>query len=385
LILIWEAVFLDLQQNLIFAPSNRNNSKKRMAKPTTYIEASATGKTGTIKLISRISTYSDNSSSLTIKSVVDDFLKTGVSDVEVYINSIGGDCFEATEMCNDLKRLPKVTLKIGAVAASAATYFMTQFPSVAYPNSQIMIHRPKLGTYGDVVIVTADLKLLQNVTDDYKTAYSTKMNKTVDQIESDYFAKGDFWMTANEAKAAGLLDEVLTNNEEVTAENIKVLEAVAAPIIPIINKNNKNMDRLKLIARLKLAADATDVEIEAALASLEAKANKTESLEASAKLATEATVKSLVATAIKEKKITADMEPTYTKLATADFEGTKTILEAMQGAPKLSAELEEGATASGQEKWTMEEYQEKNPEALAKLMTENPKKFAELEAAYFGQ
>jgi hypothetical protein len=79
------------------------------------------------------------------------------------------------------------------------------------------------------------------------------------------------------------------------------------------------------------------------------------------------------------------MEPTYTKLATADFEGTKTILEAMQGAPKLSAELEEGATASGQEKWTMEEYQEKNPEALAKLMTENPKKFAELEAAYFGQ
>lgn len=354
-----------------------------MSKPRTFIEASAAGTTGTIKIIDRIGEWSQ-SSSATIRTIVDDYLKTSVTDVEVYINSAGGNCFEATEMCNDLKRLPNVRLKIGAVAASAATYFMTQFPSSAYPNSQIMIHRPRLGTYGDIVTIKADLKLLENTTEEYKSAYSTKMNKTVEAID-EYFAKGDYWMTANEAKMEGLLDIVLDNKEEVTAESIKILEAVAAPIIPKINNENKiQMERTVLISRLRLSADATDAQIEAALTALEVKAGKTEGLEATAKSTLEANVKTLVDKGVVDKKFTADLAPHYTKLATADFEGTKTIIEAMQGVTKLSAELEEGVTAAGREKWTMEDYQSKDPEALMELMTKDPEKFKTLEAAYFG-
>jgi ATP-dependent Clp protease protease subunit len=354
-----------------------------MSKPKTFIEASASGTTGTIKIIDRIGEWSQ-SSSATIRTIVDDYLKTGVTDVEVYINSAGGNCFEATEMCNDLKRLPKVSLKIGAVAASAATYFMTQFPSAAYPNSQIMIHRPKLGTYGDIVTIKADLRLLENTTEEYKTAYSTKMNKPVESIE-EYFAQGDYWMTANEAKIAGLLDTILENKEDVTAESIKILEAIAAPFIPKINNENKNeMDRTKLISRLKLAADATDVQIEAALTALEEKAGKTDGLEASAKLTLEANAKALVDQAILTKKFTADLAPYYTKLASADYDGTKTIIDAMPSVAKLSAELEEGVSAAGNEKWTMEEFQEKDPEALIEMMSKNPERFKKLEAAYFG-
>lgn len=355
-----------------------------MTKPRTFIEASASGTTGTIRIVDRISEYSQSSSS-TIKTIVDEYLKTGVTDVEVYINSAGGNCFEATEMCNDLKRLPKVTLKIGSVAASAATYFMTQFPSVAFPNSQIMIHRPKLGTYGDVITIKADLKLLENTTEDYKTAYSTKMNKTVEQIE-EFFAQGDYWMTANEAKVQGLLDTILDQTEEVTAESIKILEAVAAPVIPVINnENHKKMERKQLISRLKLSADATDADIEAALSALETKASRTEALEASAKTQKEAMASTLVDQAILDKKITADQKDNYLKLANADFEGTKAIIDAMQGVVKVSAEIEApGATASGREKWTMEDYQEKDPEALMEMMTKEPEKFKKLEAAYFG-
>lgn len=355
-----------------------------MPKPRTFIEASASGTTGTIRIVDRISEYSQSSSS-TIKTIVDEYLKTGVVDVEVYINSAGGNCFEATEMCNDLKRLPKVIIKIGSVAASAATYFMTQFPSVAFPNSQIMIHRPKLGTYGDVITIKADLKLLENTTEDYKTAYSTKMNKTVEQIE-EFFAQGDYWMTANEAKAQGLLDTILDQTEEVTAESIKILEAVAAPVIPVINnENHKKMERKQLISRLKLSADATDAEIDAALTALEAKASKTDTLEASAKANQEAQATALVDQAILDKKITADLKDNYLKLANADFEGTKTILNAMQGVTKISAEIEEtGASATGREKWTLEDFQNNDPEALMEMMSKEPERFKKLEAAYFG-
>lgn len=355
-----------------------------MAKPITFIEASSTGSTGSIKIVDRISEYTQ-SSSVSIKTIVEDFLKTGVTEVEVYMNSAGGSCFEATEMCNDLKRLSKVKLKIGAVAASAATYFMTQFESEAYPNSQIMIHRPKLGTYGDIIGIKADLRLLENTTDDYKKAYATKMGKTEDEIES-FFAQGDYWMTANEAKALGLLDVILGQTEEVTAESIKILEAVAAPIIPEIKKTNQieQMERKQLLSRLKLSADATDAEIETALETLEAKASRTETLEANAKAQKEALAEALVSGAILSKKITADQKDNYMKLANADFDGTKAIIDGMQGVVKASTELEAHANGASRENWTLEDYQTKDPNALLELMQKDPEKFKKLEAAYFG-
>lgn len=356
-----------------------------MSKPRTFIEASASGTKGEIRIVSRIGEWSDSSSS-NIRSIVDDFLKRGVADTEVYLNSVGGSCLEATEIGNELKRLPKVSLKIGSVAASAATYLMTQFPSVAYPNSQFMIHRPKLGTYGDVVTIKADLKLLENTTADYKTAYSTKMNKTEDQIE-EYFAQGDYWMTANEAKKEGLLDAILDQNEEPTAESVKILEALHAPIIPNINKTKAQMERNQLISRLKLSADATDAQIEAALNALEEKAGKADGLEAQAKTDLENKVKELVADAQSKKKITADLADHYTKLATADFDATKKVLDSMPGVTKLSAELEAdgGKEAEASRKdWTLEDYQTKDPQALEKMITEKPEQFQKLEAAYFG-
>lgn len=361
-----------------------------MPKPKIYIEASSTGTTGTIRIVDRISEFTQ-SSSATVKAIVDGYLATGVVDVQLYISSAGGNCFEAAEMCNDLKRLPKVTIKVGAVAASAATYFMTQFPSVASPNSQIMIHRPKLGTYGDIVSIKADLKLLENTTEDYKNAYATKMKKTGEQIEA-FFANGDYWMTANEAMANGLLDAIADQNEIITAESVAVLEASGATFIPEItfknnnNQNSEKMERLQLISRLKLSADATDAQIEAALLALEQKAEKAEALEALAKVNASAKVEALIAQAIAEKKITADQKESFTKLATANFEDTKAIIDAMVGVTKISAEIDgPGATAEGREKWTLEDYQEKAPEALLEMMTKDAEKFKKLEAAYFAQ
>lgn len=355
-----------------------------MAKPKTYIEASVTGTKGTIRIVDRISEWSQ-SSSQTIREIVDDYLKNGVTDVEVYINSIGGNCFEATEMCNDLKRLPKVSLIIGSVAASAATYFMTQFPSSAYPNSQFMTHRPKLGTYGDIIGIRADLKLLENTTQIYADAYSAKMNKTAEQIE-EMFGKGDYWMTAIEARQEGLLDIILDQPEEVTAESVLLLEAVAAPIIPT-NNNNQTlnlMERKLLISTLGLAADASDADITAKLGDLKEQAGKTATLEATAETTLKETAEALVDGAIEAKKITADQKATYVGLATKDFAATKTILEAMHGVTKASENLEETPSAEGREKWTLEDYMEKDPEAIAEMMVKEPAKHAKLEAAYFG-
>jgi hypothetical protein len=193
-------------------------------------------------------------------------------------------------------------------------------------------------------------------------------------------------MTANEAKTLGLLDRILDEDENVTAESIKILEAVAAPIIPNINinQNPEVMDRKVLISKLKLAADATDAEIETALSSLQADAAKTAGLEAKAKEDNEAKAQKLVADAILDKKITADQQAQYEKFAVADFDGTKTVLDTMVGVTKVSDQLESGASAENRTNWTMEDYQEKDPNALLEMMSTNPEAFKKLEAAYFG-
>src|SRR5690606_20888997 len=96
-----------------------------------------------------------------VREIVDDFLAKGISETEVYVNSRGGSTIEAVEIANELKRLPNVTIKVGAIAASAATYLMAKFRNSGYSNSQFMIHRPQIGTQGDIEKVKSDLKSLE--------------------------------------------------------------------------------------------------------------------------------------------------------------------------------------------------------------------------------
>ena len=272
------------------------------------IEASQAGKKGTIRIVDFISMATDSSSER-IRAIVDDFINQSIESAEVYINSRGGSTIEAVEIANELERLPNVTLTIGAVAASAATYLMTKFKSRAFSNSQFMIHRPRLSTSGDISAIQADLKLLENTTADYKAAYASKMKKSEDDIEA-YFAKGDYWMTAKEAKSLGLLDEIISTDEKLTAHDVEILTACGAPIIPEVQSNTDTemKNRLQIIAALGLAADATDEQIEAAAKDVKAKADEADTLKTDAEKSKKVNVEALVDKAIAEKKITADQK-----------------------------------------------------------------------------
>lgn len=355
------------------------------------IEASKDGKTGTIRLVDYIS-MATNSSADTIRDIVDDFIQKEITAADVYINCRGGSTIEAVEIGNELNRIPNVVITVGAVAASAATYLVAKFKTKAYSNSQFMIHRPQLSTRGDINHIKADLKLLENTNQDYKQAYAKKMKKTPDEIES-LFEKGDYWMTAAEALDLGLIDEIINSDSVITAEDVEILTACGAPIVPKIPEKEKTeteteikmKNRNQIISILKLSADATDEAIEAAIAqnaTTSAEVSKLKEIQASA---LQTTVNQMIDKAILDKKITADVKETYVKLGISDLESTKAILEAMPVLTKPSAELETDKTeASNREKWTLDDYIAKDPKALDKMMIENPTRFAELEAGYFG-
>lgn len=175
------------------------------------IDAQIKGSTGKINILDTIS-ENTNSNSKLIRDIIDDFIKNKVIEVEVYLNSGGGSVFEASEIVNQLKRVDSVIIVVGSLAASAATYIMANFKNKAHKNSQFMIHRPSISTSGDTKKMKSDLKLLENITEDYKNAYATKMNKTLDEVE-EIFEKGDYWLTASQAKEEGLLDEIIVDEK----------------------------------------------------------------------------------------------------------------------------------------------------------------------------
>lgn len=371
MILIWDADFQKQNHWWNFAPMKRQKF---------HIEAFQNPATQSVNI--KIMDYigGAESNAIDMSRIVDDALKKGINHAEVFISSGGGSTIEAQDMVLQLKRFERVNITVGALAASAATYILTQFTSSAYPESQLMIHKPSFYTYGTMEEIQAQLKLLENTENAYRTAYAKAFGKT--EAEIDALWQNDYWMTAGEALELGLIQNIITANIEWDNTAIESLSACGAPKIPKPINNNE-MDRNKVIAALGLAADATDEQIYTAIASTKQKAGASETLEAQLEQEKKQKVEALVASAILEKKITADQKKTYEDLATANYEATEKALKSMPVLEALSGSITTpnsvgGATPTDRANWTYEDYVNNDPEAFDKLLETDHAKAMEI-------
>ena len=191
------------------------------------IKASANAGNARIRIVDYIG--AEGSDEAVIRSTIDGLIAQQVQSAEVYINSAGGSVFVATEIVNQLKRIPNVTIIVGALIASAATYICAHFYTKIASNTQVMIHKPILGISGNTSEISSKLRLLENITSDYKLAYAQKTKKTEKEIEQ-LWANGDYWMNAQEAKTLGFVDEVIGENTAITEQDALLLAAYSAPV-----------------------------------------------------------------------------------------------------------------------------------------------------------
>ena len=130
-------------------------------------------------------------SSTDIAAVIAGFKEKGITEASVYINTEGGSVFEAIEINNLLEdNFKTIKVRVGALAASAGTYFVAKYHTTAKKNSQFMIHKPMGGVSGNEDQVAATLKILKNITNDYRTLYATKMGITEKAVDK-LWDKGD--------------------------------------------------------------------------------------------------------------------------------------------------------------------------------------------------
>lgn len=134
-------------------------------------------------------------------------------DIKLYINSPGGSVYDGLAIIDTMNYIePDVqTIGIGLQASMGATLLSAGAKGKRYvlPNSRIMIHQPSSGTQGK--ITDQEIALKEGIYLKQKLAEMLAKNtgKDVKQVIKDM--DRDNWMSAEEAKTYGLIDEVLTN------------------------------------------------------------------------------------------------------------------------------------------------------------------------------
>jgi ATP-dependent Clp protease protease subunit len=78
---------------------------------------------------------------------------------------------------------------------------------IALPNAEIMIHQPSAGTQGQITDMAIHLRRLEVIKKRMNTILSENTGKPIEVVTAD--CERDNFMTADEAKAYGLIDEVI--------------------------------------------------------------------------------------------------------------------------------------------------------------------------------
>lgn len=157
----------------------------------------------------------------------------GVKKLNVYINSPGGDVFEAKAIMTNLQRFEaEKVMHIDGLAASAATYIaMAGDRIITAAHANWMIHEASGVAFGraDDHRALADLLDKQNL--DLAQAYAAQTGKTIDEMLA--VMNAETWLTADEALAAGFTDEVLAPpvDEAATVASAAKTSRLAAAIL----------------------------------------------------------------------------------------------------------------------------------------------------------
>ena len=173
------------------------------------------------------------------------------SDLDIYINSPGGDVFAGIAIMSMVKRHKgKVTAHIDGLAASAATVVMLGADEIRMPaNAMLMVHNPWMVVAGDYQEMAKASEDLEKIRDAMLAAYRAKTGKSDEELKA--LLDDETWMTAEEALEHGFIDAI----------DDEVVEAVLAQRLGTIDftdfkKAPEALTDVAKVGRRKIAAMA---------------------------------------------------------------------------------------------------------------------------------
>lgn len=141
----------------------------------------------------------------------------GQQDIDLHVNSPGGDVFEGLAILNSLRAYKgKVTAYVDGIAASAASFILMGADEVVMGrNSELMIHDAWGMCLGNAADMLDMAGRLDKVSDNIADVYYSKAGGSVGQWRQSM--RDEAWYTADEAVSAGLADRTAESESAVEA------------------------------------------------------------------------------------------------------------------------------------------------------------------------
>ena len=139
-------------------------------------------------------------------------------DIQLYINSPGGAVYAGLGLYDTMQFVtPDIATICTGMAASMAAVLMAAGATgkrSALKHARIMMHQPSGGAMGQASDVEITVNEVRKVKHELYEILSNHTGQTIEKVTKD--SNRDFWMTADEAKNYGLIDEVLLTNSKKT-------------------------------------------------------------------------------------------------------------------------------------------------------------------------
>lgn len=137
-------------------------------------------------------------------------------DIQVYFNSPGGSIYAGLGIYDTMQYIncDVATICTGLAASMSAVLMTagTKGKRSALKHSRIMIHQPMSGVQGQATDIEITSREVQKLKKELYNIIAEHSGQPYKKIEKD--SDRDYWMTADEAKAYGMIDTVLTRDKK---------------------------------------------------------------------------------------------------------------------------------------------------------------------------
>jgi ATP-dependent Clp protease protease subunit len=136
-------------------------------------------------------------------------------DIQIYLNSPGGSVYAGLGIYDTMQYIaPDVSTICTGMAASMGAVLLcagTTGKRTALKHSRVMIHQPLGGAQGQASDIEITAREIAKLKKELYDIIATHSGQKYDKVWKD--SDRDYWMTADEAKAYGMIDEVLVRTK----------------------------------------------------------------------------------------------------------------------------------------------------------------------------
>ena len=165
------------------------------------------------RIIFLVGPVNDQSASVVVAQLLFLESENPDKDIHFYINSPGGSVSAGLSIYDTMQFIkPDVSTMCTGMAASMGSFLLmagAKGKRFSLPNSRVMIHQPSGGAQGQATDIEIHAREIIKTREQLNKIYADRTGQTIEKIRADM--ERDFFMDPEEAKAYGLIDQVLTH------------------------------------------------------------------------------------------------------------------------------------------------------------------------------